>query len=38
MTSLTIVIVDDEPLMRLSIVDARWLPVLHERQPVERGS
>ena len=38
MTPLTILIVDDEPLMRLSIVDALWLPVLHERQSVERGS
>jgi hypothetical protein len=38
MTPLAILIVDDEPLMRLSIVDALWLPVLHERQPVERGA
>lgn len=38
MTPLTILIVDDEPLMGLSIVNALWLPVLHERQPVERGS
>lgn len=38
MTPLTILTVDDEPLMRLSIVDALWLPVLHERQPVERGA
>jgi len=38
MTPLTILIVDDESLMRLSIVDALWLPVLHERQPVEQGA
>lgn len=38
MTPLTSLIVDAEPLMRLFIVDACWLPVLHERQPVERGS
>lgn len=38
MTPLTMLSVDDEPLMRLPIVDALWLPVLHEWQPVERGS
>jgi hypothetical protein len=38
MMPLTILIVDDEPLMRLPIVDALWLPVLHDRQPVERGA
>lgn len=36
MTPLTILIIDDEPLMRLSIVNALWLPVLYERQLVER--
>ncbi len=38
MTPLMILIVDEESLMRLSIVNALWLPVLYERQPVERGA
>lgn len=38
MTPFTMVIVADQPLMRLTIVEAQWVFVMHERQPVERGA